>query len=273
MTTINSTAYSRDLGDELRRMRQRFTGLRGRGLATQLGWDPSKVSNMEHGKIRATEIDLAQYLAACGKDIDFIEDFFRRYRNAFDPYLAQAPDNLRTLLLTEASATKITSYDIVAVHSLLQTPAYARALQAATHEDSAMDCDRQAVLRRPASPECVFYLHEIALRMRLGGVQVMHEQHTKLLAHANIVRIVPLEATTAAFQSKCTLFEFEKATPIVYAESGHAKVFAQDEAAVDRAEKLFDLLDSVALDEERTRRKLTEYTSQLAPVHALTSRQ
>jgi hypothetical protein len=273
VTITNSTAYSRDLGDELRRLRQRFTGLRGRGLAIQLGWDPSKVSNIEHGKIRASEIDLAQYLSACGKDIDFIEDFFCRYHNAFDPYFVQAPGNFRTLAMTEAAATKITAYDVITVHSLLQTPGYARALQAATHEDVADELDRQAVMRRPAGPECVFYLHEIALRVRLGSEQVMHDQHVKLLAHANIVRIVPAEATTAAFQSKCTLFEFGRTSPLVYAESGHAKVFAQDAAAVDRAEKLFDLLDSVALDENQTRRKLTEYTRLLAPVHALAGRQ
>jgi hypothetical protein len=273
VTTTNSTAYSRDLGDELRRLRQRFTGMGGRGLAVLLGWDPSKVSNIEHGKIRASDIDLAQFLTACGKDIDFIDDFFYRYRNAFDPYFAQMPQNLRTLGMTEAAATKIMAYDLITVHSLLQTPAYARALQAVTHEDIGIDMDRQAVMRRPAGPECVFYLHEIALRMRLGSEQVMHDQHLKLLAQSNIVRIVPMEATTAAFQSKCTLFEFERSLPLVYAESGHAKVFAQDAAAVDRAEKLFDLLDSVALDENQTRRKLTEYTSQLAPVRALAGRQ
>ncbi|MGW6936964.1 helix-turn-helix domain-containing protein [Lentzea sp. NPDC054927] len=270
---MNSTAYSRDLGDELRQLRQRYTGLRGRGLAVQLGWDPSKVSNVEHGKIRASEFDLAQYLTACGKDIDFIEDFFRRYRNAFDPYFVQEPSTLRTLAMSEASATKITAYDVLTVHSLLQTPAYTRALQAATHEAGTPDYDRQAVMRRPTSPECTFYLHEIALRMRLGSEQVMHDQHHKLLAHANIVRIIPLEATTAAFQSKCTLFEFDKSPTVVYAESGHAKVFTQDQPAVDRAEKLFDLLDSVALDEKQTQRKLTEYTSQLAQVRALTAHQ
>lgn len=271
MTTTSSTAYSRDLGDELRRLRQRFTGLRGRGLAVQLGWDPSKVSNLEHGKIRASDIDLAQYLTACGKDIDFFDDFLRRYHNAFDPYLAQAPDDLRTLTMAEASATTITAYDVLTVNSLLRTPNYDRALQAVTGTPSA-HADRQAVLRRPTRPDCVFYLHELALRMRPGDTQVMEDQYLWLQANSAILRIVPAEATTAAFQSPCTLFEFEKNHPVVYLESGLAKVFAQDDTAVARSRTLFELLDAVALDENRSRRKLAEYRGP-TPLRALAKTQ
>ncbi|MCX2947126.1 helix-turn-helix domain-containing protein [Lentzea sp. NEAU-D7] len=258
MTVTTSTAYSRDLGDELRRLRQRFTGLRGRAMALQLGWDPSKVSNLEHGKIRGSDIDLAQYITVCGKDVDYFEDFLRRYHNAFDQYLAQVPDNTRTLAMTEAMATGITAYDVLTVNSLLQTPAYARALQAATGQ-AVEDLDRQAVLRRPNGPRCVFYLHELALRMRLGTKQVMEEQYVWLLANSSIIRVVPQGAATAVFQPACTLFEFEKAPPLVHAESGLAKVFAQGEAAVERGRRLFDLLDEIALDEHQTRRKLAEY--------------
>ncbi|MFJ5986709.1 helix-turn-helix domain-containing protein [Lentzea sp. NPDC092896] len=258
MTVTTSTAYSRDLGDELRRLRQRFTGLRGRAMALQLGWDPSKVSNLEHGKIRGSDVDLAQYLTVCGKDIDYFDDFLRRYHNAFDPYLAQAPDSLRTLTMTEAMATGITAYDVLTVNSLLRTPKYARAVQAATGQPLE-DLDRQAVMRRPNGPKCVFYLHELALRMRLGDDQVMEEQFVWLLANSSVVRIVPEEATSAAFQSACTLFEFEKASPLVFAESGYTRVFAQGEAAVERSRRLFDLLEDVALDEHQSRRKLAEY--------------
>ncbi|MET9229192.1 helix-turn-helix transcriptional regulator [Lentzea sp. NPDC003310] len=267
MTVTTSTAYSRDLGDELRRLRQRFTGLRGRAMALQLGWDPSKVSNLETGKIRGTDIDLAQYLTVCGKDVDFFEDFLRRYHNAFDPYLAQTPDTTRTLALTEAAATSITAYDVLSVNSLLQTPGYARALQAATGQP-VEDLDRQAVIRRPNGPKCVFYLHELALRMRLGSAQVMQEQLVWLLANSSIVRVVPEEATSAAFRSACALFEFERAAPLVHAESGLARVFVQSEAAVAHGRTLFALLDEIALDEAGTRRKLAEYRGP-APLRAL----
>ncbi|HEX7304618.1 helix-turn-helix transcriptional regulator, partial [Lentzea sp.] len=80
MTAIISTAYSRDLGDELRKLRETCTSLGGRAMAAQLGWDPSKVSNVENGKARASDIDLAQYIATCGKDLVFLEEFRERYR-------------------------------------------------------------------------------------------------------------------------------------------------------------------------------------------------
>ncbi|MCP2244145.1 helix-turn-helix domain-containing protein [Lentzea aerocolonigenes] len=277
MTTTNSTAYSRDLGDELRRLRQRFTGLRGRAMAIQLGWDPSKVSNIEHGKIRASAVDLAQYLTVCGKDVDFFEDFLNRYRNAFDPYLVQDPDNQRTLAMTEAAATKITAYDVISIHPLLHTPAYARAVQAATAhplQDPVETLDRQTVMRRPTHPECTFYVHELALRIRLGDTRVMQDQYERLLAESNIVRIIPAEATSSALHPKCTLYEFENAAPLVYAESDVAKVFAQDDAAVTRCRTLFDHLEAVALNEHQTRRTLTQHVQALgAPVRALTRTQ
>ncbi|HEX7307508.1 helix-turn-helix transcriptional regulator, partial [Lentzea sp.] len=97
MTAIMSTPLSRDLGDELRRLRESCTSFTGRAMAVQLGWDPSKVSDIELGKVRASEIDLVQYLATCGKDLRYMEEFRLRYRHAFDLYFAQLPDNLRTL--------------------------------------------------------------------------------------------------------------------------------------------------------------------------------
>ena len=69
------------------------------GLAIHLGWDPSKVSNIEHGKVRATEVDLVQFMATCGKDLHYYEEFRDRYHNAFDLYFAPRMD-LRLLYRT-----------------------------------------------------------------------------------------------------------------------------------------------------------------------------
>lgn len=271
MTATTSTAYSRDLGDELRRLRQRFTGLRGRALAIQLGWDPSKVSNVEHGKVRASEIDLAQYLTACGQDIDAIEAFRRRYYNAFDTYFAQVPDNLRTLAMTESMATKITSYDVMKVPSLLQTRKYAHQLITETALNTPEDAnrlvdlhlERQTVLRRPFRPECLFYIHELALQLHLGDTRVMDEQYHRLLFDTHLLRIVPAHFRTVAAQEKCTLYEFDKADPVTYSESDTAQVFAQNDAAVQRARRLFERLDAIALDADQSKSKLTEYVNAL----------
>ncbi|MEU7480813.1 DUF5753 domain-containing protein [Lentzea sp. NPDC042327] len=269
MTAITSTPYSRDLGDELRRIRESCTPFHGRAMALHLGWDPSKVSDIELGKARASEIDLAQYLATCGKDLEFLTDFRRRYYNAFDLYLAQVPDNLRTLAMTEAMATKITAYDVLTPHGLLQTEDYAWAL----FEDVGLEApedirkyvqarmDRQSILRSHNRPECLFYVHERALQARLGNAALMEDQYLRLLFNTHILRVVPANFT--AFRSACALYEFGKASPVTYTETELAHVFAQEDRAVKRARRLFRRLDEVALDEEQSRSKLAEYVSGL----------
>ncbi|MBM7860893.1 helix-turn-helix domain-containing protein [Lentzea nigeriaca] len=269
MTAIISTPYSRDLGDELRRLRESCTEFNGRSMAVQLGWDPSKVSDIELGKVRASDVDLVQYLATCGKNIDFVDEFRRRYHNAFDLYFAQVPDKLRTLAMTEAMATKIISYDVMTVHGLLQTDGYARELFVDSHIEAPADIerfvqarmDRQTIMRRPNRPECLFYLHELALQMRLGDASVREDQYLRLLFNTHILRIVPANVST--LRSACTLYEFGKASPVVYSETDTANVYAQDSVAVARTRRLFQRLDAVALDAEQSKRKLAEYVSAL----------
>ncbi|MFD9699857.1 helix-turn-helix domain-containing protein [Lentzea sp. NPDC059081] len=264
-TTTPSTAYSRDLGDELRRLRETCTELTGAALSVRLGWDPSKLSTIETGKYRASEIDLVQYLSMCGKDIDFFEDFKRRYRYAFEEYIVQVSDNLRTLAMAEATAATITSYDAQAMPGLVQTPEYAKGLYrmggyVAEERIPAVvqfRMDRQAILRRHDRPDCLFYVHEHALRTRVGDDRVMAEQYARLLFRQFRIRVVPADAALVA--SSCVLWEYEKALPIAFTSTDLAKVFVQDPGAIARTRLLFDRLAEVALDEEQSRSKLAEY--------------
>ncbi|HEX8869266.1 MAG TPA: helix-turn-helix transcriptional regulator, partial [Lentzea sp.] len=253
MTAITSTAYSRDLGDELRRLREKFTTLTGGAFAEELGWDPSKVSNIENGKARASEIDLIQYLMMCGRDTPFFERFRDRYRHAFDPYVVLVPDNLRTLALTEAKAKKITSFDGLTMPGLIQTPDYARALLTEGGNEAPeniekfvrLRIDRQTVMRRLDRPECVFYVHELALRMRVGSAKIMEEQYLRMLFHTHVLRVVPMSAGVAiAMRSARRLFTFEKHVPVAYSENDLAHVFAHDGKAIASSREFFKWLDA-----------------------------
>jgi len=264
-TTTPSTAYSRDLGDELRRLRETCTGLTGAALSVRLGWDPSKLSTIETGKYRASEIDLVQYLSMCGKDIDFFEDFKRRYRYAFEEYIVQVSDNLRTLAMAESAAVAITSYDTQAMPGLAQTPEYAEGLyrmggyvaEGRIPAVVQFRMDRQAILRRHDRPDCLFYVHEHALRTRVGDDRVMADQYARLLFRQFRIRIVPADAALVA--TSCVLWEFEKALPIAFTSTDLAKVFVQDPGAIARTRLLFDRLAEVALDEEQSRKVLADY--------------
>jgi hypothetical protein len=212
-----------------------------------------------------------QLFTACGKDLDFFEDFRRRYRHAFDLYFVQVPENLRTIAMTESMAKKIVSFDIMTVHGLLQTERYARELFIDGEVEAPADIEkfvrarmeRQTIMRRPNRPECLFYVHELALQMRLGDAQLMEDQYLRLLFNSHVLRVVPATVRSAAFQSKCTLYEFPKAAPVVFTETNMGQLFAQDSAAVERGKRLFERLDAVALDEEQSRSKLAEYVSGL----------
>ncbi|WP_189257093.1 DUF5753 domain-containing protein [Lentzea flava] len=219
----------------------------------------------------SAETRQVQLFTACGKDIDFFEDFRRRYRHAFDLYFVQVPENLRTIAMTESMAKKIVSFDIMTVHGLLQTERYARELfvdgQIEAREDIEKfvqaRMERQTIMRRPNRPECLFYVHELALQTRLGDAQLMEDQYLRLLFNTHIIRVVPANIRSAAFQSKCTLYEFPKAAPVVFTETNMGQLFAQDSAAVERGKRLFERLEAVALDEEQSRSKLAEYVSGL----------
>ncbi|WP_112263770.1 helix-turn-helix domain-containing protein [Lentzea terrae] len=267
MTVITATVCSRALGDELRRVREACTDLGGAQMAMKLGWHPSKVTNIEKGKARASEIDLVQYLTMCDKDIDFFENFRMRYKNAFEEYVVQVPDNLRTVAMAESTAKTITSYTTQSVPGLVQTPEYADAFfrlgGLMTEERIAANLrfrmDRQAVLRRHDRPTCLFYVHEVALTQRVGDDRIMEDQYARLLFETHDIRIVPLDVVVPSYG--CVLWEFEKSMPVAYSETDLAQVFVQDPGAIARTRLLFNHLDEVALDAEQSRSKLAEYVS------------
>ncbi|WP_245777944.1 helix-turn-helix domain-containing protein [Lentzea xinjiangensis] len=265
-----STPYSRDLGDELRQVRERFTTFRGRKIARMLGWDPGKVSNIENGKVRATEIDLVQYLGRCGRSQVFIEDFLNRYRSAFDHYFVQVPTNLRTMSMAESAADRITSYDMMTIPDLLQSEEYALALYQArgalTPElmEAAVRfrMERQSILRKHDRPECTFYVHENALRLKVGSDEVMEDQLMKLLFHTHVIRIVPSASGPAGvMMANYMLWQYEKRGSVVFTESDVAQVFVQDEVGVKRCESIFAHLDALALGEEQSRTMVADLAS------------
>ncbi len=239
----------------------------GNKLALKLGWDPSKVSTIEHGKARASEIDLIQYLSMCGKDLDFLVDFKRRYQYAFDEYRVQVSGNLRTMAMAESSATAITSYDVLAMPGLLQSPEYADGIYRMTGlvtEERIPDLvqyrtERQAIMRRHDRPTCLFYVHEHALQLQVGDDQVMRSQYARLLFRTHTIRIVPKDAPIVA--SGFVLWEFDKARPLVFSEAILANVFVEDPGAIARTRLFFSRLDEVALSAEQSRSKLAEYVS------------
>lgn len=257
MDRIPLTPRSRELGDELRRLRKQFA--KGAEFAAQLGWDPSKVSNIEHGKARPTEKDLTQYLTACGKDLDCIDEFSNRYRHAFEPYFAQRADNFSTIIFAEHTATTITGYSKETLPDLLQTADYTTHVLrqcGATPEQirAALESqrERQRVLRSATRPDCTFYVSERAVTTQLGDGRATMDQLELLKQLAWALRIVPDDKdlpTSTGF----VVYEHEKAPTTVVVNCDLAGVFIHDDVAISRCQAVLATLSSVALSNAESR--------------------
>lgn len=127
-----STACARELGGELRRIRE-CSGLRACELAKTLGWDSSTVSRLESGNRGTSEVHNAIYLASCCLGKNEMEQFLNLARATDDgywlrPHGEQLPDELRSLIGKENPAGCIVSYEPLLIPGLLQTEDYARGL-------------------------------------------------------------------------------------------------------------------------------------------------
>src|SRR5688500_6836318 len=104
--------------------------------------------------------------------------------------------------MAEAQAKKITCYDVLSVPGLVQTPEYAQELLGSGRKTPEQvekglkwRMERQAILKRVQNrPECRFYVHELALQLRVGDERIMEEQYLRLLFNTHILRIVPMSA-------------------------------------------------------------------------------
>lgn len=257
MDRIPLTPQSRELGDELRNLRKQFA--KGEEFAAQLGWDPSKVSNIERGKVRPSKTDLAQYLSACGKDLDCIDEFSNRYRHAFEPYCAQRADNFRTIMFAEHTATTITGYSKATLPDLLRTADYTtQVLQhcGATPEQirSTLESqrERQRILRSPAHPGCTFYVSERVIAAQLCDDRAMMDQLELLKQLSWALRIVP-EGKDLPASTGFTVYEQEKVPTTVVVDCDLAGVFIHDDAAISRCQAVLATLSGVALSNAESR--------------------
>ncbi len=133
MSDLVSTARRRELGAELRRLREQ-QGINGQDMAARLQWTPTMISRVETGKRVVSQLEVLKYTTVCGLDADeqtLLLDL------AVEPddyrikcHAGKLPDELRTLMFHESTATTIESFESIYIPGLTQTEDYARALSA-----------------------------------------------------------------------------------------------------------------------------------------------
>jgi transcriptional regulator with XRE-family HTH domain len=272
MGVRHTSAAYRELGGMLRRVRER-AGLTGEELSRRLGWSPTTVSRMENGRRPSTTTDVIQYAVMCGAhlaEVQPIVDFTRVAEHQEGYYLSdkRIDGSLQSLIFHESSAKHSIIYEPQVIHGLLQTPEYARALVTGINSDADDDwvsgvvrtrMERRRILSLPDPARFTFFLHEHALRLRIGADPIMHEQLLHLVLTAALdnvtLRVVPSAAgERSAVGGAFRLMEFREHRPMVYLEHlSDGGLILDDPAYVRGYRELVPMLADVALDEGQSR--------------------
>lgn len=278
MSDLISTAGYRELGAELRRIRE-AAGLTGAELADKLDWTPTRISRIELGYNRLDEIDLILYMAFCGvygpdafeqralcREAEAKPGFWLRRHEE------HLPDSTRSLLYHESTASASISYEPEFVPGLLQTEAYIRALTTELWPDWDADLavrirqERQRILRREQPARFTFFVHEDALRLMVGNHATMHEQVLALLILDGLphiaIRVVPASAgAQAKIGGSFRLFEYTGHQPLVYLDGPKTGLFLEDQEYVDDYRALLPTVANIALNEGQSREWLAALAS------------
>ncbi|SFB45743.1 Helix-turn-helix domain-containing protein [Amycolatopsis marina] len=279
MSKHESTARARELGAELRRIREK-SGLTGYELGRLLGWSASKISRMESGKRGLPEVDVAIFLARCAAPRTELDRILHLARESDEAYRLQGhgerlPDELRSLIELETTADVIVDYEPGLVPGLLQTEPYIRALLdwGRPERDAGFELRvrarraRQRLVYRQWPPVLGFFVHEHALRASVGGPRVMFEQLLHLLAVAARprceIRVVQADAAPVGlFGGSFRLMRFTGHRPVAYAQTHAASVFLEEPEQIRVYRELLDQIAETALNGEQSREWLAMLASE-----------
>ncbi|MEU6197847.1 helix-turn-helix transcriptional regulator [Streptomyces sp. NPDC047061] len=246
------------LGAELRHARER-KGMSQAELGQRLFVSGSFIGQLEAGT-RRMQPEYARML----DEVLETGGFFMRNcgaaaKSKFEPHFADVAE-------TETQATAIRQYAPLLIPGLLQTPAYAwavnRAYDPMAPEETIEEwtegrMERTRLLDHPTKPLLWTVLDEAALRRETGGRAVMAEalRHIADLSRRNrvIVQVLPLNSGAhAAMGGALKLMEFEDAPQLVYLEAVRAGQVVDDPAAVTQLRFRFDLLVASALSQQKS---------------------
>jgi transcriptional regulator with XRE-family HTH domain len=282
MGTRQSSAAYRELGQMLRQVRE-GAGLSAEGLARKLGFSLTTISRMENGLRTSSTTDVIQYVVMCGlreRELRPIVEFARMAERKQGYYLSdmRMGGSLQSLISHETTAERSITYQPQVVHGLLQTPDYARAIVTAISPDLTEQrvsavvrtrSERQRILSLPNSACFTFYLHEHALRLRVGSDKIMHEQLLHIVLTAALdnitVRVIPSAAgERSVFGGAFSLMDFRQYRPMVYLDNLRVGgLILEDSGGVRSYRELMPVLADVALDESHSR----EFVAELADLY------
>lgn len=264
------------LGEKLRELRN-SKKLPLKAVGEYLQRDASTISRYENGEFPIRLIDLQALLSLYGvsdrKEREGLEQICKDswQKGWWDQHRDDLGDDFINLPWLESRADRICAYQVMVVHGLLQTRAYAEALIRNVEERKASEdqierwvdlrIDRQRVLIDDDAADFAVILEEYVLNRPIGGEAVWREQLVHLLAQGereNIeIRIMPADrAPHAGHQGTFTLFELpDPYTPVAYIDTLGGPLFIEEPTA-QRFSDVWNDLDSQALSPKRSRQMI-----------------
>ncbi|GAB3978218.1 helix-turn-helix transcriptional regulator [Actinoallomurus acanthiterrae] len=267
----SGTVRNRRLATELRRLRERAE-LTGDDVAERLGWSASKVSRIENARQAPRLGDVRSLLELYGVEGTYREQLLQLARDAvrkgwWEAYSDALPEPYASYIGLEMEAEEIRQWETQVVPGLLQTEAYASAIEQWLHSiemvpPSRVDARvetrlaRQSVLTRETPLRLSIVLDEATLLRRYAGTEVMREQLEHLLELAELpnltLQVLPLDGPHPTATGSFTLLQFPqvggiKFHDVTYIEHLNGCSYLEEETETYRHRLTFERLSAEAL--------------------------
>lgn len=267
----SATVRNRRLAAELRRLRESgdFTG---DDVAERLGWSASKVSRLENARQAPRFADVRRLLDLYGVEGNYREQLLQLARDAvrrgwWEAFSDALPEPYASYIGLEIEAEELWQWETQVVPGLLQTEAYAQAVEQRSHStevippsrvDARVEArlERQSVLTRETPLHLSVVLDEALLLRRYGDAAVMaeqlqHLQELSVLPNLTL-QVLPLEGPHPIATGSFTLLQFPlvggiKFHDVVYIEHLNGCSYLEEETETYRHRLSFERLRAEAL--------------------------
>ncbi|MGW1073415.1 helix-turn-helix domain-containing protein [Streptomyces sp. NPDC002537] len=276
------TERQKRVGSELHKMRV-ASGVSAESVASLLGVDRSKISNMERGLRPISADRLRSWACHCDcSDEAYIAALAKLAQPGgigwWERYRGVLPGGLLDIAELEAHAARLRTAHTVHIPGLLQTVDHARAIfgvavpplpEREFELRMVHRVERQRILMQESPPSYHCVVHEAALRMQFGGRAVVRAQldhliHMSELSHITL-RVLPV-ASGAFPGSGQTLVYAEGAVPAldtVQIDSTHGPVFVYGEAQLSKYRDQLDWMERLALEPAASRQFIHDIARQV----------
>lgn len=260
------TVRRRRLARELRRLRE-AAGLTADEATRRLEWATGKVNKLERAQaVRPRVTDIRAMLDVYGVTeetqrealLDLTREARRRgWWTAYGPLTD-------TYTEFESEARMISTFELSVIPGLLQTPAYARALQRGwLVRDEEIDrlvelrMRRQKLLTYDDPPRLWAIIDESAVKRSFGSEETKREQLQRLIDTARLEHVdIQILPTAAGFHpglsGSFVILDYDQDPSLVYREISPNSVYLEGPDQVAERRRVFEHLSALALGPEES---------------------